>query len=153
MLGLHNAYQVYPWAVARHHPRSSLRRCGAADFFRRALRASDGIMVQTPLMAEYVRRIRGAPRRIAVISKAVETAEDVAFEPLPDSIVRQLDGGLGREAFTFVFIAVGYPHKNHAVLVSAMRHSARPGSEDADRSVGLGGRTDFGGRPRGPQPG
>jgi glycosyltransferase involved in cell wall biosynthesis len=119
VLGLHNAFQVYPRSVLRYHPRNRLGSAALRFFFRRSLATSDGVVVQTHLMAQYLRQMCPAVR-VAVIPKAVESAEDVVWEPMPEHTARRLQQSPGREAFTFLYAAQSFPHKNHVTLVSAL---------------------------------
>jgi len=127
VLFLQNAYQVYPPSVMRYHFHNRLQVTALRYFFRKSLRHSDGVMVETPLMAQYVRAMRSAPRRVTAISKAVESEDDIAIQPLPDQILQQLDGGLGCNVFSFFYAASSYPHKNHATLIGAMEVLRRQG--------------------------
>jgi len=120
VLSIHNAYQVYPSSVARYHPNKRFRVAALRYFFRQSLVSSEGVIVQTPTMADYVRKIKGAPSRIAVIPKSVESAEEVDYQPLPEAVVQRFEGGLGNESFTFFYAANSVPHKNHEVLISAL---------------------------------
>jgi len=115
-----NSFQFYPWQVARFHPRSRLTLAVLRWFFRRSLRCCDAVQVQTPLAAEHVRRIPGAPKRIEVIPKAVETEQDFQPQPLSAELQGRFDGGLGRKAFTFLYVATCSTHKNQAVAVKAL---------------------------------
>ncbi len=80
----------------------------------------DRAITQHRMMAEYIRRIRGAPPLVAVIPKAVESEADVAMEPMPPHVIEHLDGGLGRDVYTFFYAALNNPHKNHVTLVGAL---------------------------------
>jgi glycosyltransferase involved in cell wall biosynthesis len=120
IMSLRNAFQVYPAATACYHPKSRLWVAALRYFFRKSLAHTDALIVQTPLMVEYARQLRCAPPEIIVSPKAVEAETEVTVEPLPESMIRQLQGGLGPETFTFFYAATYSPHKNHATLVSAM---------------------------------
>jgi glycosyltransferase involved in cell wall biosynthesis len=115
-----NPFQVHPWTVACYHPRSRLTLAALRLFFRRSLRCCDAVQVEMPFMGEYVRLISGAPRWIAAIPKSVESSQDCEQQPLPMEIRQQYDGGLGRSAFTFLFVATCSPHKNQTTVVAAM---------------------------------
>jgi glycosyltransferase involved in cell wall biosynthesis len=121
VLSVPNSFQVYPWAMRRYHPDNFLHLAALRWFFRRALRSCDGVHVQTGMMKGYLGRIKGAPARVAVIPKAVESLDDLAPAPLPDTAACMLRSGLGRNAFTFLYVATGEPHKNHKTLLSAMQ--------------------------------
>lgn len=115
-----NSFQVYPWWVAQYHPRSRFTLAMLRWLFRRSLRCCDAVQVETSLLAEYVRRMPGAPQRIEAIPKAVESTEDFEPHPLPDRVRTLFAGGLGPSTFTFVYVATSAPHKNHAVAMAAM---------------------------------
>lgn len=119
ILSVHNSYQVYPWKAVRFHPDSYFAVFFLRFFFRRSLRVSDNVLVQTPLMGELVKRIPGAPSKITVAAKAVEGLNEVKSESLPSEIDLILESGLGKAAFTFLYVSTFFPHKNHAVLVKA----------------------------------
>ncbi len=125
VLSMNNPYQVCPWDVSRFHPGNPLRVALLRRFFRRSLRISDAVVVQTHLMGDYVRRIPGAPRKICVAPKSVERAIDVSPEPLPPSLQGALERGLGRGAFTFLYASTFMPHKNHVTLIRAFAELAR----------------------------
>ncbi len=115
-----NSFQVYPWLVAKYHPRSRLTLAALRWFCRRSIRCCDAVQVETPVLVEYIRRISGVPERIEVIPKAVESSLD--FEPQSLSIEhrRLFDGGLGNSAFTFLYVATCSPHKNQATVITAV---------------------------------
>ncbi len=115
-----NPYQVCPWSLARTHPRSRLIAAVLRWFFRRSLRCCDAVQVEMAILGEAVRRIPGAPPRIEVIPKAVESSDDFEPQPLSAEMQKWFDGGLGHSAFTFLFVATYSPHKNHAAVVAAM---------------------------------
>jgi len=127
VLSVHNPHQVYPWEVTRYHPRSPLNVATLRWFFRKSLCMSDGVIVQTPIMAEYIRKISGAPKRIEVVPKAVENTDDVTPESLPIDIQKKLEDGLGRNAFTFLYVSTYTPHKNHKTLIEAFELLAQEG--------------------------
>jgi glycosyltransferase involved in cell wall biosynthesis len=85
------------------------------------LRRSDAAVVETPWVEDGVRRIPFAPRRIEVIPKAVECDRDLKRLPLPENMRVLFDGKLGKDAFTFLYVATNCPHKNFGVLISAMQ--------------------------------
>jgi glycosyltransferase involved in cell wall biosynthesis len=120
VVSVRNAFEVYPRQVARFYEHGTLHLAIMRHCFRKSLRHCDGVIVQTPLIATHVRQIQSAPERIAVIPKTVESLENAPVQPLADSVVRELDGGLGRGAFTFIYVASPTLHKNHAVLIKAM---------------------------------
>ena len=125
VLSMINAYQACPWEASRYHPGNSLHVALLRWFFRRSLRISDAVVVETHLMGDYVRRIRGAPRKICVAPKAVERAIDVRPEPLPPSLQGALERGLGRSTFTFLYVSTYMLHKNHGTLIRAFSELAR----------------------------
>ena len=120
VLMVRNPFQVCPWADVGMHPRSRFVVAFLRLFFRRSLHCSDAVQVQTPLFEKIVRSIPGAPKQIAVIPKAVESSEDIEPQPLSEELEGLLDGGLGRSAFTFLYVATCLPHKNHTVVIAAI---------------------------------
>ncbi len=120
VLAVFNPYQVCPWSQVRTHPRSRFVVAFLRMFFRRSLRYCDAVQVETADFGKIVCRIPGAPSRIDVIPKAIESGEDFTLLPLSDAMQSMFDGGLGRSAFTFLYVAVPSPHKNHAVLLKAL---------------------------------
>lgn len=125
VLSIHNPHQVYPWEVHRYHPGKPWHVAILRWLFRRSLRRSDAVIVQTSAMGEYVQRIPGSPQRQCVVPKAVEREEDVQPEALPPPLQTALDGGLGRTAFTFLYVATGVPHKNHVTILKSFSELAR----------------------------
>lgn len=125
VLSVHNPHQVYPWALSRYHPGTRWHVAVLRWFFRRSLQCADAVVVQTSTMAEYVRGIRRSPQRICVAPKAVERDIDVRPEPLPPDLRSSLEDGLGRDAFTCLYVATWSPHKNHVTLIRAFAELAR----------------------------
>ena len=117
VLSVNNPHQVYPWYVTRYHPDSSLNVYALRWFFRKSLRVADGVIVQTPIMGECIRKISGAPRKIEVVAKAVENTDDVLPEQLPMNMQKKLEDKQGKHAFTFLYVATYTPHKNHKTLI------------------------------------
>lgn len=120
VLSVTNPYQFYPWRYSRYHPGSTARVASLRWLFRRSLRHADAVLVQTPFTGDCVRAIRGAPQLVKSISKAVESPEDVIRRPLSTEQAQCLDNGLGRKAFTFLFVSTAIPHKNHRTVIEAM---------------------------------
>ena len=116
VLSVHNSYQVYPLDIAGMHPENKFYVAVLRYFFRKSLKASDAIIVQTHLMKEYVKKTSGAPAFVSAIPKAVETSEDVDNKPLPSSLRDALQNG---NAFTFLYVSTFKPHKNHDTLLKA----------------------------------
>jgi glycosyltransferase involved in cell wall biosynthesis len=129
-----NPFQVCSWSLVRNHPRSRFVVAALRWFFRRSLHCCDAVQVETALFGESVRRFSGSPQRIEVIAKAVESQEDFDQKPLSDAMLQWFDGGLGRSAFTFLYVAACSCHKNHAAVVAAM---------DLLRSRGITARVAF----------
>jgi glycosyltransferase involved in cell wall biosynthesis len=119
ILSVNNPHQVYPWQVTRYHPDSRLSVAALRWFFRKSLRVSGGVIVQTPIMSEYVRKVTGAPKHIFVLPKAVESTQDVIPAPMPSATQEILGDGFGEDGFTFLYVATYTPHKNHVTLVKA----------------------------------
>ena len=84
---------------------ASLLRCGTG-----------GSAVYDRLRATHSRR----PSLIKVIPKAVESSDDFQPQPLSPELQRQFDGGSGRSAYTFLYMATCSLHKNHATVITAM---------------------------------
>ena len=125
VLSVNNAYQVYPWNVSQYHPGGSRIRVAMLRwFFRRSLQLADAVIVQTPLMREYIRKITGPQRKVFVAPKAVEKEADVQPQPLPNAIARKLEAH-GRDAFTFLYVSTWMPHKNHITLLKAFSELAQ----------------------------
>ena len=117
VLSLHNAYQVYPWKVARLHPGTRLRVAALRWFFRKSLRQADAVIAQTDLMKGYVREIAGCPRAF-VLPKAVVSGSDDSSQHLAPSLRRVLRNET--RTITLLYVATYCPHKNHGLLVSLM---------------------------------
>lgn len=130
LLALNNAHQVYPWKITQFHPGSRLRVALLRQFFRLSMRAADAVLVQTPLMADYVTRIKGAPRSIFVVPKAVERSSDVQETKLPETLARKF--GLARQGRfrLWLYVATALPHKNHQVLLKAFSELDNKRSSD-----------------------
>jgi glycosyltransferase involved in cell wall biosynthesis len=118
VLSIQNAYQVYPWNLARHHPGARPRVAALRWFFRRSLGCADAAIVQTNLMREYVKAIPGCPRRVAVLPKAVVSSPDDAGQPLSCGLESALRGASGE--VTALYAATHSPHKNHRLLAAMM---------------------------------
>ncbi|MCX6620788.1 MAG: glycosyltransferase, partial [Acidobacteria bacterium] len=118
-LSVHNAYQAYPWSLARHHPGWRVRVAALRWFFRRSLRCADAVIVQTGMMREYVRAIEGCPDCVAVLPKAVLSSPDDPGESISPRLASLLDKDSG--LFTALYVAGDTPHKNHSLLASIMR--------------------------------
>jgi glycosyltransferase involved in cell wall biosynthesis len=118
VLSIHNAYQVYPWSFARHHPGTRLRVAALRWFFRRSLACADAAIVQTDLMREYAKAIPGCPARVAVLPKAVISSRDDAGQPLSSSLSNLVPGAA--RMFTTLYVATCTPHKNHRLLAGMM---------------------------------
>jgi len=142
-----NAFQIYPWSVTRHHPDNRFHVAALRWFFRRSLARCDAALVETSLMGEYLSRVKGAPARIAVIPKAVESLDDFPPAPLPERIVQLFQSGLGKDTFTFLYVATPEPHKNHKILLPAVQRLGSLGLQarlaltvTADQLFRIGGR-------------
>lgn len=119
VLSVNNPHQVYPWEVTRYHPDSRINVAALRWFFRKTLSVSDGVIVQTPIMGEFIRKIYKTPLDIAVVPKAVENSDDVNSDPLPQNVQEKINSGFGKKAFTFLYVSTYVPHKNHDTLVKA----------------------------------
>lgn len=121
VLSVQNAHQVYPWDFARYHPGNKLHLACLRRFFRRSLKVSDGVIVQTPIMREYVKNTHGSPGLIEVVPKAVENLSDLDFRSLPSSLRNRLSAGQYKNRLTLLYVSTFIPHKNHLVLVKALK--------------------------------
>jgi len=119
VVGIINAFQVYPQSIARHHPRGAFHTAFMRWFSRRTLRVSDAAIVETNLMADYVRRVPGAPTRILVAPKAVGPPEAAPSRGLPAELAKLFDAEPGKGAFSFVYMANCVSHKNHKTIIMA----------------------------------
>jgi glycosyltransferase involved in cell wall biosynthesis len=119
VISIHNSYQVYPWSYTKYHPDSRLHVAILRWFFRKSLYISDGVIVQTPAMAEYIKKIERAPKQIAIIPKAVEASKENNHSSLPLDLQIKLREEIGKKSFTFIYVATFLAHKNHKVLVKA----------------------------------
>ena len=120
VLGVHNSYMVYPWSMVRYHTGSHLNMACLRLFFNLTLAASQGSMVQTGLMGEYIRKLHRAPAQIEVIPKSVERPIDVSPAPLPPDMQAQFHTDTGSDTFTFLYVATGPLHKNHITVFKAL---------------------------------
>jgi glycosyltransferase involved in cell wall biosynthesis len=121
VLSVHNPHQVYGKEVTSYHPANRFYVTALRWFFRRSLACSDGVLVQTELMAQGVRGIKRSPRRIEAVPKAVESDDDVMSRPLPDELAARLRSGPLGTAFTFLYVSTDSPHKNYKVLADAFK--------------------------------
>ena len=130
LLALNNAHQVYPWAITKFHPASPLRVALLRQFFRLSIKVADAVLVQTPLMADYVKRIKGTPRSIFVVPKAVERSSDVQEAKLPETLSRKFDLARQEGFRLWLYVATALPHKNHKVLFKAFSELYNKRSSD-----------------------
>jgi glycosyltransferase involved in cell wall biosynthesis len=144
VLSIQNAFQVYPWSLARHHPGSRPWVAALRWFFRKSLRCADAAIVQTRLMREYVKAIEGCPLRVAVLPKAVISSPDDAGQPLSPEVENAIRGASG--AATALYVATNAPHKNHRLLAALMEICRSRGISarlvltlDAEQWSGAGG--------------
>ena len=126
VLSVNNPHQVYPWPVTKYHPDSRFSVWSLRRFFRRTLQISDGAIVQTNLMGDYLRGIRGENFPICVIPKSVESEQDFTALPIPESLASRL---IGEEWFTYLYVATYVPHKNHITLIKACERFMREGTK------------------------
>ena len=125
IMTLNNAHQVYPEDPAVPHPSSRLRVWMMRALFRRSLRLSAAVIVQTNLMSSLVRTISGCPELVAVVPKAVvDAGSDTHADPSP-----RIAGLLAQaaDAAKLVYVATDFSHKNHKVLASIMNEFRRRG--------------------------
>lgn len=119
VLSLHNAFQVCEPSCFRLLQMSRIRFTLLRYLFRHSLAVSAGSMVQTKVLGDLMRAIRGCPARMAIIPKAVETEHDCAMEPLAAEAQQQL-ARAPAGAFRFLYVATAMLHKNHATLLDAL---------------------------------
>lgn len=127
ILSVNNPHQVYPHKVNRYHPDNRFHVAILRAFFRRSLSISSGVIVQTTLMKKYISKLKFDFDFIEVIPKAVENESDIIFTSLSDQITSKLEFGLGRQAFTFLYVSTLMPHKNHITLIKAFSLIASKG--------------------------
>lgn len=146
LLGLNNAYQVYPWGVTQFHPKSCLRVALLRFFFRLSLRVADAVLVQTHLMAGYVKRVKASPPYVFVVPKAVESGADVKASNLPVELAEKLEFAKQNGFRRWLYVSTAMPHKNHRVLLEAFSELARRGSSDClvlsitkEEAISIGG--------------
>ncbi len=121
VLHLMNAFQWCDLSKIKYHPQGKLFIFAMRLFFRRSLRKCDVAVVESPLVRDEVGKIRGAPSRIEVIPKAVENEYDLLPQALPETVSRFFNDKLGKEFFTFLYVATYSPHKNFKILISAIQ--------------------------------
>ncbi len=146
IISLNNPHQIYPQEATTTHPGGGVRVFLLRSFFRLSARAANGIVVQTPLMARYVRDRCGENYPVAVIPKAVEADRDVCFKPLTASILRRLERVSGSVESNWLYVATSIPHKNHTVIIRAFEVLRRRGRKfrlvltiDEERAIHWGG--------------
>lgn len=147
VLSVNNPHQVYPWVVSRFHPGSRLRVAFLRFFYSLSARAADALIVQTPLMASYLKLgVRRKNFPIFVIPKAVEKSDDVVHDPLSSDIAMKLKNALIRGFRLWLFVATALPHKNHRVILDAFEELRVQGhlvclvlTITEDEAVSLGG--------------
>ncbi len=128
LLAVNNPHQVYPREITRLHPGSPLRVALLRYFFRRSLAVADAALLQTPLMADYLRKVPGAPARVFVIPKAVEDEADVRNAPLPTALSDEISRARARGHMLWLYVGTALPHKNHATILRAFGELERRGT-------------------------
>jgi glycosyltransferase involved in cell wall biosynthesis len=121
VLSVLSAYVTSPWLVTRYHPRGRLGATVFRFFALRSVANASGVLVETPFIARQVRQIKGSPKEIGVILKAVETDNELESQSLTGVMEKRLGAISHQKRFTFLFVAHGYPHKNHVLILSAMQ--------------------------------
>jgi glycosyltransferase involved in cell wall biosynthesis len=121
VLSVHYPVLVYGREETRLHPKNAFSVAALRWFFRRSLACADGVLVQTELMADCVRRLKQAPQRIEIVPKAVESEEVVEARPLTEAMMAVLRCGPLSTAFTFLYVSTAIPYKNHKVLAAALQ--------------------------------
>jgi glycosyltransferase involved in cell wall biosynthesis len=125
VITLNNTHQVCPVDPAVPHPGSPLRVWMLRALFRRSLRLSAAVIVQTDLMRSLVQAIPGCPELVAVVPKAVAGAgPNTHADPSP-----RIASRLARAADSakLVYVATAVPHKNHKILAPVMCEFRRRG--------------------------
>ena len=119
VLMVNNSHQVYPSESSVPHPSIKLRLLLLRQCFRRSLRLSSGVIVQTPLMKQCVRQIRGCPTRVVVLPKAVVAENNSSEHVLSMRVMQHVSKANAIPKLLFVATAV--PHKNHKILAQMMK--------------------------------
>jgi len=118
VMTMNNPHQVYPPSPDVPHPRSRFHVLLMRWFFRRSLRVSSAVIVQTDLMRQLTQVISGCPELVAVVPKAV-TEPGVKNAPLSQRIASLL--APAASAVRLLYVATAIPHKNHKLLASVMQ--------------------------------
>ncbi|NTW73064.1 MAG: glycosyltransferase family 4 protein [Eubacteriaceae bacterium] len=121
ILSVNNPHQVYPWEVTKYHPDNGLTVAAMRWFFRKSLKASDAVIVQTGIMEQYIKKIKYSPHELYIVPKSVENMNDFDFERIPDDIKKIIKSGLGKNAYTFLYVSTYSPHKNHKTLIDVIQ--------------------------------
>jgi glycosyltransferase involved in cell wall biosynthesis len=118
VLSLHNSYQVCRWSYRSSHPKSAMAFAILRCFSRISIWCTDGIITQTPIMAELTKKF-SMNRPIAIIPKSVESDKDIADEPLPNHVLSKICTS-NELTFIFLYVATLIPHKNHLTIIKAL---------------------------------
>lgn len=148
VISINNPYQAYPIGVLRYHPAGRVHAFILRLFSRVSVMASQGIVVQTDAMRRQLVDRFGSVKPILIAPKSIENDADVKRTDLPTRVAEQLESGLGPSAFTFLYVATGFLHKNHKVLIDAFVQLRSQGvlarlglTLDKDEVVAMGGET------------
>lgn len=117
VLSLNNAFQVYPKDIIKYHPGNKLRVNLIRFFFKKSLKQSKVVVLQTKLMAEYTSKL--ANIKTEVVPKAVERSNRVLeskIEGIENLKILKAQGKL-----FCIYIATRQLHKNHDVLFKAFK--------------------------------
>lgn len=146
VLGVNNAYQVYPWKIYKLHPGSPLRVGLLRFFFRLSLSVSDAVLAQTNLIGSYVKKINTAPENILIVPKAVEGGSEVVSSVLPTGLAEKIELSKKRGFRNWLYVSTAFPHKNHRVLLEAFSELAKRGGGDClvltitqEEAISIGG--------------
>lgn len=146
VLGVNNAYQVYPWEIYKLHPGSRLRVGLLRFFFRLSLSVSDAVLAQTNLIGSYVKKINTAPESILIVPKAVEGGSEVLPSILPTELAKKIEFSNRNGFRKWLYVATAFPHKNHRVLLEAFSELAKRGAGDClvlsitqEEAISIGG--------------
>ena len=112
---LNNAFQVYPKDVLKYHPGNRLKVNIMRFFFKKTVKQSKVVILQTNLMAEYTSKM--ANIKTHVVPKAVEkTKHTIENQDIGAQNIKVLkDQG----TVLCIYIATRQIHKNHGVLFKA----------------------------------
>lgn len=122
IMTMNNPYQVVPMQYLEGlHPKGDLYVKIMRLFFRRSLKFTSTVITQTEMIKTYLEQSYRFQGGIIVIPKAVESDGAYHFKPLLEDQQVLFEGKLGNAAFTFLYVAAYYPHKNFKVVIDAIK--------------------------------